>query len=323
MPERMRKMAGNNNRRNKRVYRKNDLYRSDMRKNRSGWNKTRIIAACACFVAAIGLIVVIVKVFPSANEAPDNTATRLAELITPTPAATSGAAVQPEGPTPEPTPEHRKKAVALTFDDGPKSEEKDKGIKGTNALLDTLKQYDAHATFFVVGNRCEIDKDILKRELDEGHEIGNHSWNHPQLGKLPMSKVNKQLNDTTNTVKELTGYKIRLVRPPYGSVSDQMRKKLKYPMIIWDVDSLDWKVNTEDISEEAKEKKILKNIKESVKDGSIILMHDIHETSCNSVKIILPWLIEHDYDVLTVSELMERKGIGMKNGKVYASASLD
>ena len=108
MPERMRKMAGKNNRRNKRVYRKNDLYRSDMRKNRSGWNKTRIIAACACFVAAIGLIVVIVKVFPSANEAPDNTATRLAELITPTPAATSGAAVQPEGPTPEPTPKHRK-----------------------------------------------------------------------------------------------------------------------------------------------------------------------------------------------------------------------
>ncbi len=308
---------------NNRNRRRRDPYRTDSGRKRGGWNKTRIFAALACFVAAIALIVVIISIFPSANETPDNTATRLAEQVTPPPAASGDSVIPKDVATPEPTPKHRKKAVALTFDDGPKSEEKDKGIKGTNALLDTLKEYDAHATFFVVGNRCEVDKDILKREIDEGHEIGNHSWDHPQLGKLPMSKVNKQLGDTARTVKKLTGYKIRVVRPPYGSVSDTMRKELKYPMIIWDVDSLDWKVNTEDISQEQKTKKIMKNIKSAVKDGSIILMHDIHESSCEAVKTILPWLIEHDYDVLTVSELMERNGISMKNGRVYASASLD
>ena len=222
--------------------------------------------------------------------------------------------------TPEPTPETQKKAVALTFDDGPKSIEEDKGIKGTNGLLDTLKKYGAHATFFVQGYRCEINKEILKREIEEGHEIGNHSWDHPQLSKLSMDEVNKQLDRTSKLVKELTdGYEIKLVRPPYGAVSQAMRKHLKHPMIIWSVDTLDWK-DISKYSAKEKEQQILKAVKKEVSDGAIILMHDIHETSCEAAKLVVPWLIDHGYDVLTVSELMERKGINMKNGKVYASA---
>ena len=281
-------------RRSRRIYNRSSYGNAPRQShNNPRWNIPRVVAAIACLVGAIILILLVPKFFSSNSETPDNVASRIKQDEN----AASGGAAQTQAPvpvaTPEPTPETRKKAVALTFDDGPKSAEPDKDIKGTGALLDTLKKYDAHATFFVVGNRCEIDADILKREIDEGHEIGNHSWNHPQLGKLPMKKVNKQLNDTSRIVKKITGYSIALVRPPYGSVSEEMRKNLDYPMITWDVDTLDWKINTEDISLEKKKEKILKNVKKQVKDGSIILMHDIHEASCEAVKIVVPWLQEH------------------------------
>lgn len=285
------------------------------------WNIPRIVAACACLIGAIILIILVPKLLAAGDEAPDNVASRIskndpeADGTQPTQAPTP-VPVQ----TPEPTPEQNKKAVALTFDDGPKSIEEDKGIKGTNGLLDTLKEYGAHATFFVQGYRCEINKEILKREIAEGHEIGNHSWNHPQLSKLSIEDVNKQLDRTANLVKKLTdGYEIKLVRPPYGAVSQAMRKHLKQPMIIWSVDTLDWK-DIDKYTQEEKTQQILKAVKKEVTDGAIILMHDIHETSCEAAKTVIPWLIDHGYDILTVSELMERKGINMKNGKVYASA---
>ena len=286
------------------------------------WNIPRIIAAAVCLVSAVILILLLPKLFSTGEDTPDNVASRISAGDE---GATTGPAVATATPvpviTPEPTPETRKKAVALTFDDGPKSTEEDKGIKGTNGLLDTLKEYGAHATFFVQGYRCEINREILNREIAEGHEIGNHSWDHPQLSRLSMKQVNSQLDRTSDLVKELTdGYVIKLIRPPYGAVSDAMRQKLNYPMILWDVDTLDWK----DISKytpEEKEQSVLRVVKKEVKDGSIILMHDIHETSCEAAKLVIPWLQEHGYDILTVSELMERKGINPKNGKVYANAA--
>ncbi|MBO6108731.1 MAG: polysaccharide deacetylase family protein [Eubacterium sp.] len=287
------------------------------------WNIPRIAAALACLIGAIILIILVPKLLDTGEETSDNAASRIAAGSDGN-AATEGAVMvtlPPDTPTPEPTPKQREKAVALTFDDGPKSTEEDKGIKGTNGLLDTLKKYGAHATFFVQGYRCEINKDILKREIEEGHEIGNHSWDHPQLSELSMKDVNSQLSRTSELVKELTdGYEITLVRPPYGAISDAMRENLKYPMILWDVDTLDWK-DIASYGPGEKEKEVLKTVKKEVKDGSIILMHDIHETSCEAVKLVVPWLIENGYDILTVSELMARKGIDMKNGKAYASAS--
>ncbi|MBO4395625.1 MAG: polysaccharide deacetylase family protein [Eubacterium sp.] len=285
------------------------------------WNIPRIIAAVACLVGAIILALLLPKLFSTDEETPDNVASRIStddNGITPTPTTTP---TPVPIVTPEPTPETRKKAVALTFDDGPKSTEEDKGIKGTNGLLDTLKEYGAHATFFVQGYRCEINKEILNREIAEGHEIGNHSWDHPQLSSLSMKEVNSQLKRTSDLVKELTdGYEIKLVRPPYGAISDAMRENLKYPMILWDVDTLDWK-DIDKYSAEEKEKSVLSVMKKEVRDGSIILMHDIHETSCEAAKLVIPWLQEHGYDVLSVSELMERKGINPKNGKAYANAA--
>lgn len=203
-----------------------------------------------------------------------------------------------------PEPKKRSKAVALTFDDGPST-------ANTPTILSILKKYNAHATFFVVGNRVEAGADLLKQELEIGCEIGNHSWDHANLSKMSMSAVNKNLNRTKKLVKKLIGYDIKLVRPPYGAISDAMRKKMDQPMILWSVDTLDWKSRNA--------KAVFKEVKKQVRDGSIILVHDIHESTAEAMKTVIPWLVKNDYDILTVSELMERKGITMKKGKAYMS----
>lgn len=204
--------------------------------------------------------------------------------------------------TPAPTP--RPKAIALTFDDGPRSTQ-----EKTPKVLNLLKKYNAHATFFVVGEYVAANAGVLKQEVAQGCEIGNHSWDHSNLSLLPMKKVNKQYNKTAKLVKKLVGYDIKMLRPPYGAISDKMRQSLKHPMILWNVDTLDWKSKNP--------KAILKEVKKSVKDGDIILMHDIHPTTATALEKVLPWLVKNGYDILTVSELAERKGAKMSNGKAY------
>lgn len=207
----------------------------------------------------------------------------------------------------KPAPKKRSKAVALTFDDGPSTENSPK-------ILSLLEKYNAHATFFVVGNRVKSGRDILKKEIEIGCEIGNHSWDHANLSKMrKIAQVNRNLNKTVKLVKKLTGYDIKLTRPPYGAISDVMRKKMKSPMILWSVDTLDWK------SKNAKA--VMKQLKRQVKDGAIILVHDIHASTAEAMEEMLPWLIKNDYDILTVTELMQRKGIKMKNGVAYGSGA--
>lgn len=204
-----------------------------------------------------------------------------------------------------PAPTQRPKAVALTFDDGPST-------VNTPKILKVLEKHNAHATFFVLGQRSKAGTDILKKELEIGCEIANHTWDHKSLADMAMSSVNKEYDRTASLVRQLTGYKVTMLRPPYGAISNVMRQKLKHPMIYWSIDTLDWK------SKNAK--KVFREIKKNVSDGDIILMHDIHPTTAEAVEKIVPWLLDQGYDLLTVSELMERKGIKLKNGIVYASA---
>ena len=203
-----------------------------------------------------------------------------------------------------PTPAPRTKAVALTFDDGPST-------VNTPKVLKVLKKYNAHATFFIVGQRVAEGKDLLKQELELGCELANHSWDHADLSKLTIKQVNKQYDRTAKAIEDAAGIQVELLRPPYGAISDAMREKLKHPMIFWSVDTLDWKYHDG--------KKELKAMKKEVSDGAIILMHDIHAESADGAERIIKWLQKNDYDVLTVSELMERNGIKMENGKVYAT----
>lgn len=230
---------------------------------------------------------------PSATPDPDGIAADIAAVATLAPQAI-------QVPTPAPKP--RSKAVALTFDDGPST-------VNTPKVLELLKKYNAHATFFVVGTRVSAGAEVLKQEVAQGCEIGNHTWGHANLSKMSMKKVNKQFNKTADLVQKLIGYDIKLLRPPWGAISQKMRDKLKHPMILWNTDTLDWKSKNP--------KAILKQVKKQVKDGDIILMHDIHPTTAESLKTVLPWLIKNDYDILTVSELAARKGAPLHNGKAY------
>lgn len=212
-----------------------------------------------------------------------------------------------EEATPAPTPVPKDKAVALTFDDGPSRD-------NDGTILETLQANGAHATFFVLGNRARVDGDIMQMITGAGCEIASHSWDHPQLSKLKWEKVKSQIDRTDKIVaKLLNGYEISLLRPPYGSISKTMRKKIKKPMILWSLDTEDWKSRNA--------KKVFNRVKKEVKDGDIILMHDIHPETAQAVKKIVPWLSEQGYDMLTVSELMARKGKKLEAGKAYLDAN--
>lgn len=279
-------------------------YRNRRRKRRGGGWNYRLIAETVVGVAVVALLVVAGRsLLLNLNSKPTNTASGAATgSVTEAVAAVetiSASAIA--APTPAPRP----KAVALTFDDGPST-------VNTPKILDLLEKYNAHATFFVLGNRAAAGADVLKREIALGCEIGSHSWDHTNLSSLKMSGVNEQNSKTIKLVKKLTGYDVKIMRPPYGAISDVMRKKLKMPMILWSLDTLDWKSKDAD--------KVFKQVKKNVSDGDIILVHDIHPSTAESMKKIIPWLQENGYDILTVSELMERKGKQFKSGIAYGSA---
>ena len=188
--------------------------------------------------------------------------------------------------------EKNKKVVALTFDDGPDG-------NTTPQALDILAKYKIKATFFVQGKNIAGNEAILKRMQSEGHEVGNHSWNHPILTKLSLEDAKKQITDTEDAIKSVLGKSTKLMRPPYGAISDDIRNSLDLSFIMWDVDSLDWKSKNEAA--------ILTEIQHQTSDGAIILMHDIHQPSVNSLPKVIEYLQGQGYSFVTVSELLNTR----------------
>ena len=197
--------------------------------------------------------------------------------------------------------EKNKKVVALTFDDGPDG-------NTTPQTLDILAKYKIKATFFVQGKNIAGNESILKRMQSEGHEVGNHSWNHPVLTKLSLEDAKKQLTDTEDAITKVLGKSSKLMRPPYGAISDDIRNSLDLSFIMWDVDSLDWKSKNEAA--------ILTEIQRQVSNGSIILMHDIHQTSVNSLPKVIEYLQGQGYSFVTVSDLLNTR---LKPHEIYYS----
>ena len=183
------------------------------------------------------------------------------------------------------------KVVALTFDDGPS--------KYTNKILDVLKKYDACGTFFVVGNRVNFYKEQLKRTLNEGSEIGNHSYDHKLLTRLSKEEFQSEVNKTQEQIVKSTGFTPTLFRPTYGGYTNTLKGYTDLTFVLWDVDSRDWQVKSKD--------KILKNILPNVKSGSIILMHDGLPYGLNALEDVLSDLKNKGYKFVTVSELLELK----------------
>ena len=196
-----------------------------------------------------------------------------------------------------------KKMVALTYDDGPGRYTKD--------IVQCLKENQAKATFYVIGGNINSYKDAMKAADRIGCEIGNHTYTHPNLASLSEQQIQKQINDTDAKIKKVIGHKAVTMRPPGGSTSNRVEKTVGKPIILWSVDTLDWKHRNSS--------RTVQTVMDNVKDGDIILMHDIHESTKNASKILIPKLRREGYQLVTVSELAQYRGYALEKGKVYNS----
>ena len=194
-------------------------------------------------------------------------------------------------------------AVALTFDDGPGS--------FTDRLLDCLEKNQSKATFFMVGEEINSFPDTVKRMEEMGCELGNHSYTHTDFTTLSTDDMSAEIAGVDELLVNLVGHGATVVRPPYGSVNDSVRATVGTPMILWSIDTLDWE--TKDAQQ------TVDTVMENVTDGSIILMHDIFITSVDAVEMLVPQLISEGYELVTVHELAEKKGIELQTGITYGS----
>lgn len=195
-----------------------------------------------------------------------------------------------------------KPMVALTFDDGPNG-------KTTIPILDTLEKYNSVGTFFVLGNRVSHNKEILERMIAEGSEVGNHTYNHKKLTSLSTEDVKWQIKSTQDIIFDTISITPKVMRPTYGAYDDTLKSTLDMPMILWSIDTLDWKYRDTN--------RVVKSILDNVTDGDIILMHDLYESTANAVEKVVPELIDRGFQLVTVSELYEARGKTLESGKTY------
>lgn len=198
-------------------------------------------------------------------------------------------------------------AVAFTFDDGPAGD-------NTQLVLDTLKQYDFHATFFMVGQNVGSNAQYVKRMLEEGHQIGTHTWDHINMGTNSRETVEKNVQQSIDAIEEACGQKPSVIRPPYGSKNEmvsELCKELDLPIIMWNVDTEDWK------SENKTNEKIKSIILEMTKPGRVVLLHDLHATSANGFAAAVPELKKRGFELVTVSELAELHGEKLEAGEAF------
>ena len=194
-----------------------------------------------------------------------------------------------------------KPMIALTFDDGPS--------KYTEELLDVLKENNSVATFFVLGLQVNKFKEVIPRMIDEGNQIGNHSFDHKRLTTLSDDDVYDEINKTDSLVYEAAFYKPYVMRPPYGSTSNDLIEKLQKPIVKWSIDTRDWESrNTEAITEV-----VLNN----VKDGDIILMHDLYNSTLEASEIVIPELVKRGFQLVTIDELFEFREATYMAGATY------
>lgn len=179
------------------------------------------------------------------------------------------------------------KCVALTFDDGPGP--------GTPRILEALQKADAKATFFVVGKQAKAHPEIVKATAEAGMEIGNHTWDHPQLSRTKSAEVDEQIGRTQKAIKKASGVTPLYLRPPYGDVSKKQRKHLDMPLAFWDVDTEDWKTRSTRLTVASAA---------AARPGDIVLMHDIHSSTVDAVPAIIKKLQKRGFHLVTLSTLV-------------------
>lgn len=193
------------------------------------------------------------------------------------------------------------KMVAFTFDDGPSY--------NTIKIVNTLVKYDSKATFFLVGNQIEKYAKTMDVLVKNGMDIGNHTYSHKELTKLRDKEILKEIDLTNEVIYNKTGIKPMFLRPSYGAMNKRIKKLSTMPIIVWNIDTLDWKYHNSN--------KIKDKILKYVSDGDIILMHDTYVATLNAVEMVIPELKKQGYKIVSVSELFKYKGVKPKLGIGY------
>ena len=195
--------------------------------------------------------------------------------------------------------------VALTFDDGPSG-------RFTQTLLDGLQQRNVKATFFLCGYRVRQFPDIAKRIYEEGHEIGCHGYSHKPMKAMSRRDIVQEITTTQSLLPE--GARVRLLRPPGGCCGDsvtQVAKARQMPILLWSLDPRDWATHNAAAVEESVIRK--------VKDGDVILLHDMSDSSVKAALEIVDRLMERGFRFATVTELAAHRNIPLRPGKIYTA----
>ncbi|OCN04471.1 hypothetical protein A4S06_02320 [Erysipelotrichaceae bacterium MTC7] len=186
------------------------------------------------------------------------------------------------------------KIVTLTFDDGP-------GYGSTERILNVLAQYNIKATFFVLGQKVAQNPAMLQRIIAEGHTVGSHSYDHPDLATLSLDAAQQQMDATDQQIIAAGGQATRYMRPPYGSYSDALRQHIQKKEILWNVDSNDWR-------NKQNPQATVNNVMSSLNQNSLILFHDIYDSSASAVEMIIPQLLANGYRFVSLDEYIQLTG---------------
>ena len=185
-----------------------------------------------------------------------------------------------------------KKYVALTFDDGPHPDV-------TPLILNILEKYNAKATFFMLGSRVQYYPEIARHVYENGHEIGNHTWNHPTLTKMTEAQILKEYSSTEQAIIQAIGVPSTIFRPPYGASNELVKSTITSPHFNWTVDTQDWKYRNAE--------RLLPAVQQAVHPNAVILMHDIHLSTAHGLEAVMQYLQQEGYEFVTISQLMNGK----------------
>lgn len=185
--------------------------------------------------------------------------------------------------------QQEKKKVALTFDDGPDAEY-------TPLLLDGLAERGVKVTFFVIGKQAEAQPELMDRIVKEGHLIGNHTYNHVDIRHMTESAAVEELLKANEIISKYTGEEPCFMRPPFGSGSDKIEKKMEMIQVLWTIDTMDWACKNE--------AKICSTVYKEIEENSIILMHDEYPSTVRAALSIIDKLQDEGYEFVTVDQIV-------------------
>ncbi len=197
-----------------------------------------------------------------------------------------------------------KPLLALTYDDGPRT---DVGAR----LMDVFEKYGQRTTFFMVGSRVPSRASELQRMVASGHEVANHTYDHVYLNKASADTIRKQVTSCNDIIEQTCGIRPRIMRLPGGNKNATVLANVAMPIILWNIDTRDW--------EHRNSQKTINAVIGKVKDGDIVLMHELYESTAAASEYLVPTLVEQGFQLVTVSELAAIKGKTLNNGEVYYS----